>query len=256
MNRSDAPGPTFGDGIACFFGGIRFVATTPAVWPLAAVPTLVGGAVSVILAFLAVPRVRPAIVAWLGPNPGWLASIGAGVLTIIGIVLAIALALILGFSLAQPLSGPALERIVRQREAELGLPPRAPTGLVTDVLRSLQSLLVGWMVGLPPLIALVVAAWIIPGGTVLLFPLKLVVACIVVAWDVCDYPMSVGGMAVGKRLSVLADHRGAVLGFSLGLALAGLVPFLALVLLPTAVAGATQLMHLIHAGRQAPSLAE
>ncbi|MDZ7588451.1 MAG: hypothetical protein U5J78_04675 [Parasphingorhabdus sp.] len=62
------------------------------------------------------------------------------------------------------------------------------------------------------------------------------------AWDVCDYPLSVRGLPVRVRVAFLQKHFFPVLGMSAGVALLGLVPCGVLFALPIGVAGATRLL--------------
>jgi CysZ protein len=124
----------------------------------------------------------------------------------------------------------------------LGLPAQPESGFVVDIWRSLQSLLIGYAFGLPALALLLVLSFLVPYAAVVLFPLKMLVAAMTVAWDLCDYPLSVAGRPVGERVATVFRHFPAVIGFGLGIALAGLVPCLLFVLLPGGVAGATRLM--------------
>jgi len=243
MSDPAVPRPTFADGVVSLFGGVRFVVMTPSVWPLALVPMIAATVVTVILAVLAISHVPAAITTWLGPAASTFGTLGHGIVAFFATVLALVIALVLGFSLAQPLSGPALEAIVRRQEAVLGLAPRPPAGFVREVLHALQSLVIGLTLGLPPLALLLFLSLIFPAAAIVLVPLKILLASFIAAWDLCDYPMSLRGMPMRRRLALLFHHRGAVLGFGVGMALAGLVPPLAFVLLPAGVAGATRLMH-------------
>jgi CysZ protein len=243
--------PGFASGIRCLFGGIGWLASTPSAWPLALVPLAVGLVLGSVLAIGVVAWVPGWLGDLVGPTSGALGAVGRVALQIVGTVAAVVMALFLAMVLAQPLSGPALEALARKQEDALGAPPRPPTGFVTDVARSLSSALVGLCLGVPLIVALFVLSLIVPAAAVVLFPVKMLVAAFVIAWDLCDYPLSVRGVPIGQRIRVLAGNASAVLGFSLGLALAGLVPFLQFVLLPAGVAGATRLMLEIQRSRSA-----
>jgi CysZ protein len=158
---------------------------------------------------------------------------------VIASILAMLLAAVLGFGLAQPLSGPALERIVRRAEASVGVPPWPPTSLEDDVLRSLESVLVSYALGLPLLAVLFVAGFVITPFVT--FPLKLVVLAVLAAWDLCDYPLSIRGIPVTARVAFMRRNLGAMLGFGAGIALLSLVPCALLLVLPAGVAGAARL---------------
>jgi CysZ protein len=245
--------PGFRRGLRALFGGLGWLLTTPRAWPLAAVPflialTIVGG-----LGYATWVFVPDWVSANLGAPEGWFTEIAYTVLAYVAVLLGWILSVVLGLALAQPLSGPALEGLVRQKEGELGAPPRPKSALLTEIWRSLQSLLVGYAFGLPALALRFSLSLIVPAASVVLFPLKLFVAATMAAWDICDYPLSVRGISVGERVATLKRNKGAVLGFGFGLALAGLIPLMLFLLLPAGVAGATRLLHEIEVyERQSP----
>src|SRR5262245_50890955 len=120
--------PGFRAGALSFFSGMGFIATTPEVWPLALVPIAIGTGLLAILSFVAIKVIPPLFTAWLGGTSGVLAA----VLGVITTALAVVVAGFVGFGLAQPLSGPALERIVRRAEAKDGAPAWPPTSFKDD----------------------------------------------------------------------------------------------------------------------------
>ncbi len=230
-------------GIRCLFAGISWLLTTPSAWPFAMVP--------VVIALLLTGLLGTASVSWL---PGWIEQLigadsasrwsqwGARGVGIVAAVLGVVVGAVIAMSLAQPLSGPALEQLVRKREAALGMAAKPPTHFVADVWRSLQSLLVGYAFGLPAIALLLLLSLLVPGAAVVTVPGKLLVASLTFAWDLCDYPLSVRGLPVGQRVALVWRYRGAVLGFGAGMALAALIPCGALLLLPAGVAGGAQLI--------------
>lgn len=231
--------PAFGAGIRALAGGFGFVLTNPAIWPLALVPIAAALVVSTLLGTAAVATIPAQIQALLG------ARVGGFLATVLGVVataLALLVALLIGFALAQPLAGPALERIVRRVEARLGAPPWPPTSFVTDVLRSLESVVVTYAFGLPILTVLFLVSLAFPPAALVTTPLKVLVTAIVVAWDLCDYPLSIRGVPVGARVLFMKRNATAMLGFGFGLALLGLLPCLLLLVLPAGVAGAARLV--------------
>ena len=68
-----------------------------------------------------------------------------------------------------------------------------------------------------------------------------IVAALLLAWDLLDYPLELRGMGVTARFRWCARHFGAVLGFGLAAMLFFAVPGLGLLALPCGVAGATRL---------------
>jgi CysZ protein len=229
--------PGFADGLGALFSGFGFVITTPAVWPLAIVPAAVALGVTALLGGAAVHVISPVIRDHLGTTSVLLtqaAEVVAG-------VIAVAAAAAVGFSLAQPLSGPALSRIVRRAEIAAGGQAWPATGVVTDVGRAFESLAVSYGFGLPLLAALWTVTFLFPPASVVTFPLKLLVLALLAAWDLCDYPLSVRDRPVRERVAFLRRNLGAMVGFGAGIALVSLVPCVLVLILPAGVAGAARL---------------
>ncbi len=233
--------PGFFDGTRALFSGVGFVMTTPSIWPLAIVPVAIatlltaiagGAAMSVVL-----PLVSKAILAEVGARFGFVATLAQ---IVVGALLLLVGAAI-GFGVAQPLSGPALNRIVQRAEAALGARAWPETSAMSDILLALQSLAVTYGVGLPILAVLWVVSFAFPPAAVVTFPLKLVVLGLSAAWDLLDYPLSLRGLPIGARLSFVKRNLGAMLGFGLGLALLSFIPFALVFALPFGVAGAARL---------------
>jgi CysZ protein len=229
--------PGFLAGTGALFSGFRFLAVTPATWPLAMVPVAVVIAVTAALGGGAIHLVTPWVAGIFGPRWAFLAV----VVDVLAGMLALILAGLVGFALAQPLSGPALNRIVRRAEADLGAPAWPPSGAVEDVGRALGSLAVGYALGLPVLAALALVTFLVPPAAVVTVPLKLMVLALLFAWDLCDYPLSIHGVPVAARVAFVARNAGAMIGFGFGLALLSLIPCMLFFALPAGVAGAARL---------------
>jgi CysZ protein len=206
------------------------------------VPVTIAVVLSSLLGYGAYRVVPGWIAGMIGPTTSTLGGVAAVVAEVTATVLAIMVGLLVGLALAQPLSSPALERIVRRREAGLGAPTWSPTGILDDVLRSIQSVLVSSFFGLPLLALLFVIDVLIPGAVVVTFPLKILVTAMLIAWDLCDYPLSLRGIPVMKRVSLMARYLWPMLGFGFGLALLSILPCMLLLILPAGVAGATRLV--------------
>jgi CysZ protein len=229
--------PGFLDGTRALFGGFAFLVRTPATWPLALVPVMVAGLVGTLVFALGASLVFPYVAAHLGPKSHLLAAL---VNVLAGALLAV-IAAVVGLGLAQPLSGPALNRIVRRVEGSLGAPAWPQTSALTDVGRALGSILVGYTFGLPLLALLALISLFFPPAAVVTFPLKLVVLALLLAWDLLDYPLSIHGLPLGQRVAFVVRNARALVGFGFGLALLSLIPFAGLLALPAGVAGAARL---------------
>lgn len=243
------PKPGFVDGMKALFGGFGFVMTNPSVWPLAIVPIAIALVLSGLLGGLALDLVPPLIAEWLGPSD----SAAWGVLTWV-VQAAVTAAAVIGaflvsFGVAQTLAGPALEAIVRRRERALGLPERPNTPFWLDIARSFKSGILPVIVAGPILLVLFVVQLAFAPAVVVTFPLKVLVTTVAMAWDVCDYPLSVRGAPIGARMDLIRQNLKPLLGFSLGLVVIALIPCALLLALPAGVAGATALVHRIEAAR-------
>jgi CysZ protein len=229
--------PGFTDGIGALLSGFGFVIGRPSVWPLAFVPVAVGTAMTVLFGWIVLRMALPAIAHAFGPHVPVLRT----AVEILVVVLIAPVAALIGFGVAQPLSGPALNRIVRRVEGELGAPPWPATGFLEDVGRALHSIAIAYLIGLPVLAVLYAVTLAFPAATVVTFPLKLVVLAMMTAWDLCDYPLSIHGMPIGRRVAFVTRNLRAMIGFGVGLGLISLVPFAMLLVLPAGVAGAARL---------------
>ncbi|MGD0524772.1 MAG: EI24 domain-containing protein [Polyangiaceae bacterium] len=213
-------------GAAAFFQGMAFIVSTPRLWLRALVPILA------------------ALVLFGGFGALFIAGatlLTSGLLVWLLAVPAVLLALLLGLSLAQPLSGWALEGIVREQRRELGLPELPEVSLGASMLSSLGSALLALAVGLPVIALLTVVGWLVPPAMVVTLPLKVLVGSLMVAWDLVDYPLAMHGAGIGDRLRFAGRTFGSFLGFGLAATLFFAVPGLGLLALPCGVAGATRL---------------
>jgi CysZ protein len=95
---------------------------------------------------------------------------------------------------------------------------------------------------MPILALLVVVNIVVPPAVVVTVPLKLVVVALLVAWDLCDYPLSIRGVPIRERVAFMGRNAGAMVGFGFGLALISLLPCALFLAIPAGVAGATRLI--------------
>jgi CysZ protein len=235
-------------GVRALFGGLGFVVTTPGVWPWAMVPVVVatalfGGAAALAIwggGELATRILDPSQthVAWT-----WALKI---VLWLVGIVIGFFIAL----TLAQPISGFALEAIARRQEVALGGRTWPDVPFTRGLLSSLRVSLTALAISLPILAVLAVITLLFPPASIVTIPLKLIVTGLAAAYDFLDYPFSVRDTAVPHRVDFMRANFWAVLGFGLSAAALLLVPGMALLLLPFGVAGATRMV--VEADRQRP----
>lgn len=231
----------FLDGALAPWSGLRFIVMTPAMWPLAAVPVAIALILLSLLSVGAISAVRGAIEAWLpslARNVELPALVVRGVLYVVGVVFSA----IISLSLAKPLSGPALERIVRAQERAIGAREHAAESIVLGMFRSLRVTLVSLSFALALMVLLFLIDVVFPPAAIVTTPLKLIVSALTLSWDLLDYPLSLRQHGVRTRFRWFREHLWAVLGFGLALALLFIVPCAGLLLLPAGVAGGARLV--------------
>jgi CysZ protein len=228
------------EGLKAVVAGARFIVLRPKSWPWALVPVVV--ALVLVVGFGA----SLGALVWRLSDPwrhaeglraalGWLGSVGA----LLGAAVA---ALLGGLSLAQPLSGFALDTLSRQQEVALGGPERPDGAFFETTWRGLRVTLAGLAVALPIIVVLSVLGLVVPFAFVVTVPLKFVVAALLVAWDFLDYPLGLRGLGVRARLAFVRANLRGVLACGLGMAGLLLIPGVGLLMLPIGVAAATQLV--------------
>lgn len=230
------------EGCKSLFGGWGFILTRPGTWPLAMIPVLVALLLFGGLGALGVWGASRAAEAIVGANPGTWGAIGGWAITIILSIVGLLVAALAGMSLAQPISGFALERLSRKQELELGVPPWPEQPFWSSTLRSLRVTFVALLVGVVMIGLLTLLELLAPPVAVVTVPLKFVLSAFLVAWDFLDYPLSMRGVRVRDRLRWIGLHFWSVLGFGLTSATLLLVPGVGLLLLPIGVVGATRLV--------------
>ena len=231
----------FVDGFLSVFRGLRFLVRTRRAWPFAAVPAAVLVVLSLLGLFLAVHFVAPALVGRLPLPESTLGRFGVAALRVVAVVVAGGAGVFVAASCAPALAGPALERIILLREKDLGMPEREPVPFFTEIAYGLRAQLLAFAVGAPILAVLWLLTLAFPPLAVVTFPLKLATALALLVWSLLDYPLSMRGVLLRDRLTLLRRQAPAALGFGAGIALLFAIPLGAIVLLPVAVAAATEL---------------
>jgi CysZ protein len=168
--------------------------------------------------------------------------VGVLVLHVVLSVVAVLLAVVVGLTLAQPVSGPALDALSRAYESSRGGLPRPDGTFWSSVWRSLRVSLTALAVGAPLMAVLALIGLLLPPAVFVTVPLKAMVTALLIAWDMLDYPFSLRQMRVRERVAWMRTHLGAVLGFGLVAAASLLVPLLGLLMLPIGVTAATHLV--------------
>lgn len=229
------------DGVRSFFGGIGFVVRSAQTWGFAAVPAMVMVVLASLLCVAGVAGAEHLADLWV-TGTDELAIASHMVRTTLLALLAIAGALLVAISLAQPLSGFALEAIVRRQDRALGLPAWPALPFARTMAHTLAATFIGLCAWLVAFGGLSVVSLLFPPLAVVTIPLKLVASALLIAWDLLDYPFGLRGIGISARFAFIADNFGAVLCFGLLGALVALTPLAGLLLLPFGVAGAARLV--------------
>lgn len=232
----------FWTGTKCFFQGWGFIAGRPANWPLALVPVAVALVLFGGLGALGIWGALRASEAIVGANPGTWGSIGGWVITVVLSIVGLLVALLGGMSLAQPMSGVALESLSRRQEQALGVPAWPDQSFWESTFRSLRVTLAALLLGTSLIAVLTLVEIVFAPAAVVTTPLKFVVSALLVAWDLLDYPLGMRGVRVRDRISWVFSHFWPVFGFGAAAAALMLVPGVALILLPIGVCGASRLV--------------
>jgi CysZ protein len=230
------------DGVRAFFGGVGFVVGKPGVWGYALVPATVALFLGGVLGSLGIWGASALATALVAGESAW-ATAGQWLVGILLGVLAVVLAFLVAVSLAQPLSGFALEAIVRKQEKGLGVEhvwPEQP--FWPSLARSLRVTLMALVLGLPVIALLTLVELVFAPAAVITWPLKFVVSALMLAWDFLDYPLGMRGLGVRDRLRFFAHNLGPVTVFGCLATVVLLVPGLGLLVLPMGAAGAARLV--------------
>lgn len=238
--RSGRPGIATG-ALALLFG-LRWLWQRRDLWSLAAVPALLvlvlgtsGAGAGIYLGY----HYTQELLALHAGLDG--AGLVVFLLSLLAALIAAGLGLLLGTSLAVPLSGPALERIAEAMRVHLGLPEPAGQG-VSGLVHSLAATALTWFAGLVGVGVLSLIGVLAPIVTPVTLPLKGALLAVLLTFDLGDPAFGMMGMSLRARLAWLRERKGAALGFGGLAALLLGVPVLGLFVLPAAVAGVTYLI--------------
>ena len=222
-------------GIAAFIAGAGWLLATPRLWARALVPVVTALVLVAALGAAGIAGARVLAHSALG------GGIGAGFLSVLLAIAALLLAILIGVSLAQPLSGWALDGIVSAQERALGAAPGPQPARFSMFISSAASALLAVAAGVPLLALLTTVGWVFPPAVVVTVPAKVLATAFLLAWDLLDYPLAKQGIGLRNRLRWCARNAGSVAGFGLVAVFFFAVPGLGLLTLPFGVAGATRL---------------
>lgn len=231
----------FWAGFMSLFGGARTVLRLQRAWPLALVPAVLFVLLEAVWVVLSFDALRPWVLSALS-GEGALRSYGATAVSWLATLVGAAMGWIVSALLAPVLSAPALERIVKLVEADLGAPPRASVGVFRELRCGLESMLLGVALVAPLGLLLAGIGLVAPPAAAVTAPLQFLLGALGVAWSLLDYPLTLRGIGVRERLRLMKRNGPAVLGFGLAFGLAFWLPCAGLLLLPIGVAAATELI--------------
>ena len=237
--------------------GFAFLFRSPRLWPAALVPGVLLVLLAAGLVAMSFGVVRPLIEVQLQKETslgvsattgfadavvGSLTHLGLWLLPWLGAALAALLGLLLALAIAPALSAPALEHIVAAHERTLGVPERQPVGFWAELRCGLKAQVCAAVFAVPLLAVLALTGFLLPVASIATVPLECVVTSIALAWSLFDYPLTLRGVRMRDRLSLVATHWRPTLGFGLTLGLLFWLPCMGVVLLPVGVAAATRLV--------------
>lgn len=240
MRRADRL--TMSSGLEAFVGGMGFVLVTPRVWIYAVVPVSMLMLLFCGFVGLGVWGAHHLTTSLIGPDPGVWGQVGSWCIIIALGVVSILLAALLALSLAQPLSGFALESIAHAQEIALSKRAMPKTSFFACLISTTKAVAVALLVGGTSLILLFLVSFFLPPAAVVTVPLKILVCGWMLAWDFIDYPLAMRGVGLEERFAWVGRNLGAFTVFGVLWALFVVVPGAQLLILPMGVAGATRLV--------------
>lgn len=239
-------------GAECLVRGLAFVARRPRLWLFGLLPAVVTFVVLGGLLALLIAVVGDAVT-WATPfADGWPAAARDAVRVLAAVMLvgaAALLAVVLFVSLTLVIGQPFYEHLSRRVDVELGDAADEPDerwhrGLrrairetLAVLARTLPASVLVFLIGLVPVVGQVAGPVLgaLVGGRFLTL-------------ELLGPSMDRRGRHLDERLALVRQHRAAVYGFGVPAFVAFLVPLVALLAMPAAVAGATLLARRLEAG--------
>jgi CysZ protein len=236
------PPVTIFSGLEAFAGGIGFVIGTPRVWGYALVPMGMLLFLFCGLGGLALWASHHFGYHVLAADGGFWSEVGRWSLMLALDVIGVIAALVLALTLAQPLSGFALEAIAHAQELALTGSAAPKTSFVISLVSTTKAVIIAVLIGGTLLAILFAISFFFPPAAVVTVPLKLLVCGWMLAWDFVDYPLAMRGVGLEGRFAWVGRNFGAFTLFGVLWAMLLVVPGMQLLILPMGVAGAARLV--------------
>jgi CysZ protein len=231
----------FLEGVSAVGRAFAWLIATPRVWFWALWPLLTWMLFSTFAVYSAFEWVLAGVRSWYtAATSGAEQVLGTTIPWLLTLLAAVA-GLFLAWLLTPLFSGPALEKIVRERERALGVSPRAEVGFLAGLVLGIKAQLTLGLVVTPLLVALWLLGWLFPPLMLVTYPMKVILTVLAVAFVLFDYPLTLRGMSVRDRWRLIRDNPAPVLGFGAVFTLLFWVPFASILLLPAGAAAAAEL---------------
>jgi CysZ protein len=238
QDRKQRPG--FILGCRVVLEALRFIIRTPAIWPYAALPSLLLFAFFGFFGWISFVWLGPALAAHVSVPATWYGGLAATALRYAAAIAATAFGALLALAITPPLSSPALERLVLAQERELGVGDRKPLGFFAELSCGIRAQALAALFALPLLGALWLVDLLLPVATLVTVPLKFAIAALALSWNLFDYPLTLRGVPVRERFALVMRYRAMTLGFGVAFFLVFILPCCAVILLPLGVVAATR----------------
>ena len=242
LSRRKSPTPGFFTGLFAPFQGLYFILRHSSTWLRALVPAII---FTVLLVACAIPAgwgMHAATDRMIQKNVSRWAHLGIWLLRLVLYIVALCFSVIVALVVAQPLSGPALESLVRAQERALKYPNRSEESFCSSVWRSVRVSVISLLISFSIFITLTSIEFFLPPAVFVLTPLKVLTTALILAYDIIDYPLSLHMLGVRERSPWFRHYLWATLGFGLAMEGLFLIPGAFLLLLPAGVCGATRLV--------------
>ena len=237
-----APRPGLRAGFRSIPRSLIFLISRPRLWPICAVPALLLSLFGLGFVAVAFLWILPLVESWLPTQGPWYSRLGSHAASWLAAIVASLVGFLITLVITPPLSGPALEAIVRAREQDLDIAERTPIGFFAEIFYGLKAQFVALLCGAPFLILLWLIELFFPPAAVVTLPLSFLIGAMIISWNLFDYPLTLRGIGMRDRLLLLRRNSRAALGFGAGLTILFWIPCASILLLPVGVAAATELV--------------